>query len=127
MKTIYILLILVVVVSVAACRNDFFGQPPLPTGPISFNKSVLPILVTECAKSGCHVPGGQTPDLTAANAYNNLTGLGYATPDDSLNAPQSILMKQINNASKPMPPNGKLTAYDISLITTWIKQGAQNN
>ncbi len=116
-----------VLIAMGSCNKDYYGQPPIPAGPISFNKIVLPILETNCAKSGCHVPGGQTPDLTSANAYNDLTGLGYVSPDDSLAPAQSILYQKLTAGSKPMPPSGKLSAYNLNLILTWIKQGAQND
>lgn len=113
--------------AMGSCRKDYFGQPPIPAGPISFNKEILPILETNCAKSGCHVPGGQTPDLTTPNAYNDLTGLGYVSPSDSMAPSQSILYQKLTAGSKPMPPSGKLSAYNLNLILTWIKQGVQND
>ena len=127
MKNLYLILTIIVLSTLGSCRKDYYGQPPIPAGPISFNTEILPILETNCAKSGCHVPGSQTPDLTTPNAYNNLTGLGYATPDDSLKPAQSILYQKLTGGSKPMPPDGKLSSYNLNLILTWIKQGAKND
>ena len=82
MKRLYLILPILSVLALGSCRKDYYGTPPIPAGPVSFSQEILPILETNCAKSGCHVPGGQTPDLTTPNAYNDLTGLGYATPQD---------------------------------------------
>src|SRR5215472_7914240 len=56
------------------------------TTTVSFSKDILPIFSTNCALSGCHVPGGHVPDLTAANAYQSLTTGGYVTAGDPNNS-----------------------------------------
>src|ERR1017187_2113412 len=106
MKPVFKIIIVLIIFSATACEKDYYGVKPIPPGPVSFTTQVLPILTTSCAISGCHVPGAQTPDLTAANAYNDLTGLGYATPDDSLAPQNSVLYKHLSGNLKIMPPSG---------------------
>ncbi len=127
-----IFLFLAAAIVIQACRKDFKMAPvagPIPTGVISFDTLILPVLTSNCAKSGCHVSGGHTPDLTAANAYNQLTGLGYVPQDDTteVNAKNSFLYKAITSTSKPMPPTSPLSATQVALILTWIKQGSIHN
>jgi hypothetical protein len=129
-KIIFIFLVAVLVVQ--ACRKDYTMVPPaveLAAGTVSFDTVILPILVNNCAKSGCHVSGGQTPDLTAANAYTQLTGLGYVPQDDTsgASAKNSILYKMITSTSKPMPPTSPLSGTQVAQILAWIKQGSLNN
>jgi hypothetical protein len=133
MKYTKLIFLFVVTVAVTqACRKDFTVPAvavAAPTGTVSFDSVVLPILTANCAKSGCHVSGGQVPDLTTANAYNQLTGLGYVPQDDTVeaDAKNSGLYKMITSTSKPMPPTGSLAPTQIAEILAWIKQGAQNN
>lgn len=133
MKEIKIIfLFLVGTLVIQACRKDFTMPAAgvvVPTGSVSFDSTILPIFTANCAKSGCHVTGGQAPDLTAANAYNQLTGLGYVPQDDTLDADAkaSTLYKMITSTSKPMPPTGSLSPTQIGQILAWIKQGSQND
>ena len=127
-----IFLILVAVLAMQACRKDFTMAPPavqLPTGNISFDTVILPILTANCVKSGCHISGGQTPDLTATNAYSQLTMLGYVPQDDTseADAKNSILYKMLISTSKPMPPTGSLTPTQKADILGWMTQGSLNN
>jgi len=126
MKPIFKILIIIIALSAASCRKDYYGQKPIPAGPVSFNGIILPILTQNCAKSGCHVAGGQSPDLTSSNAYDNLTGSGVI---DTLQPATCTLYQHLTGAGglKLMPPDGKLNSFDLALILTWIKQGAQND
>ena len=129
-KLIFLFFIAILVVQ--ACRKDFKMAPAvaiIPTGTVSFDSVILPILTTNCIKSGCHGNGGQTPELTATNAYNQLTGLGYVPQDDTseADAKNSILYKKLTATSKPMPPTGPLTATQIAQILAWMKQGSLKN
>lgn len=127
----FVFFFLVAILVIQACRKDFTMAPTvqLPTGNISFDTVILPILTANCAKSGCHVTGGQTPDLTAANAYNQLTELGYVPEGDTsiTDAKNCTLYGKLISTSKPMPPTGTLTPTQIAEILAWIKQGSLNN
>jgi hypothetical protein len=107
------------------CEKDYYSTAPVEiTGPVSFSEDVIPIFTADCAIPTCHVNGGYAPDLSPANAYNELTGLGYV---DTSNAEQSVLYKSITGQTNPMPPSTPLTAEEIGYILAWIEQGAQNN
>ena len=127
MKTIPIKIILLsTVILFAACEKDYFLPSPEVdlSKPVSFATVIQPILTEDCATAGCHVSGVQVPDLSAGKAYDQLTQLGYV---DTTNAENCLLYKRIIGTTKPMPPSGKLSNTEISLILAWIKQGALNN
>ena len=128
MKTIRIFLLFVVVsMAIGACEKDNFGTPPIdPNKIVSFSNDLIPLFAANCAKSGCHVTGSQTPDLTAANAYDQLTGLGYV-PTDKTGAETCKLYVRMTSFSNPMPKSGILPAAQSNLVLSWIRQGAQNN
>ena len=95
---------------------------------VSFSKDIIPILTTNCAKSGCHA--GSNPEgnlnLEAANAYASLLkqGSGYV---DSINPKSSVLYSSLVSITNPMPPTGPLSICDLKRIETWMKQGAKND
>ncbi|HVS96752.1 MAG TPA: hypothetical protein VHE54_09705 [Puia sp.] len=95
------------------------------TGEVHYSKDIGPLLNTNCALSGCHVPGGHAPDLTAANAYQSLTTGGYVSPGDPGN---SVIMLWLTGKKSPAMPLGRGPQQDIiAEIYAWIAQGAKNN
>jgi hypothetical protein len=94
------------------------------TRTVSFSKDLVPIFNKSCSLSGCHTSGGQSPNLTDANAFNSLIIGNYvnkANPEASL-----IYLKMTGKKGTPMPPAGSNKDYN-SLVLAWIKQGANNN
>ena len=92
---------------------------PLPDV-ISFSTHIVPIFNSSCNMSGCHNSGGFAPDLTPANAYNDLFAENLI---DTINPANSGLYTKING--------GSMTSYSTpsnnSFILLWIQQGAKNN
>ncbi len=108
-----------------SCYKDVTVPTTAPevTKDISFSTDVLPIFTSNCAS--CHSTGGQAPDLTAANAYNSVTGGDYldlSTPTNS-----ELYMRMAGLGSEGvMPPSGANPA-NAATVLAWIKQGAKNN
>ena len=94
------------------------------TRTVTFSQDILPIFNNSCAVSGCHVSGGQVPNLTPANAYNSLTIGNYL----DLNSPEKslIYLKMSGQKGTPMPVSGINKDYN-ALMLAWIKQGGKNN
>lgn len=130
---------MVVAMLSSACTKDsgpVVIRPPAPDT-LSFQDTILPILVAECAHSGCH-PGSASLDLTMAQAYSslvNVQSLNYApylrvkkfSPDSSV-----LYQKVIGNTDfgvqMPIGPNtSPLSDEEKGLIYDWIAQGAMNN
>ncbi len=139
-KGIITFLVLITVLSLASsCKHD----PLNPIGPnpndttgtggrvcdpdtVYFQQDVLPLIVSNCAMSGCH---------DAASAQEGVVLTDYAsiiqTGDVKAGQPNNSELYEVlveTNPDKIMPPPpASLTAAQIQLIKTWIKQGAKNN
>jgi len=97
---------------------------PTITRTVTFTGDIIPIFNKSCAVSGCHSAGGKSPDLTAANAYNNLkigNYLNTGTPTNSV-----IYLWLTGKKATQMPVGGMNKDYN-ALVLAWIKQGAKNN
>jgi IPT/TIG domain. len=105
---------------------------------VSFSSQVLPILVNNCAVSGCHT--GPSPAATFnPSTYSGLRAGGFTYHTDVVIAGDSTnsgLMKMIRGSNNlygfRMPQGGQyfttgLPDSMIVTIGTWIKQGALNN
>ena len=123
LKTLLSLIVLAVIMS--SCTYNWIieeevidpGDPDAPE--ISFSAEITPIFDSKC--TGCHKPGGQTPDLTAANAYSSLTGSDRYV---KTSAPETSLIY-----TKPSPTGShvKYSEAEAAKVLTWITQGAKNN
>lgn len=94
------------------------------TRPVSFSGDLIPIFDQSCSISGCHNTGGQSPDLTASNAYNSLTIGGLINTGD----PESseLYLWMTGKEATPMPVSGINKEYN-ALVLAWIQQGGTNN
>jgi hypothetical protein len=101
-------------------------QTVIITTPVSFSKDMVPIFTANCAVSGCHVSGGQIPNLTASSAYSSLTGGDFV----NVSSPASSkLYEQLTGVLNPKMPIGKPNnpSNINALVLAWIQQGAKNN
>jgi hypothetical protein len=121
---------IVTVLLLAGCaRNDTYTIQPEPvvvTTTVSFSATLQPIFTANCALGGCHITGGQTPDLTAGNAYASLTTGGFY----SVASPAtSIIYEHLIGTLSPQMPLGKTPnpSNVEGLVLAWIQQGAKNN
>jgi len=91
-----------------------------------FEQDVLPILIGNCATSGCH-DATTAADGIILNNYTNVIGTGSVTPFD---LDDSDLYEDITETDPdkimPPPPNAPLSTEQINMIAKWIQQGAQN-
>lgn len=111
-------------VAVVSCTYDFIkkAEPVNPSTPVSFATQILPIFSTD-ACTGCHKPGGQTPDYTAANAYASIISNNVVNTA----TPASSLLYTVPNPSTSGHTWSKYTEAQAQLILLWIQQGALNN
>lgn len=123
---IFILLFIITVI-VSSCTYDFIKiveAPPIDPGTeVSFATQILPIFNNNSACTACHKPGSQSPDYTAANAYNSIISNGVV----STVTPESSLLYTV-----PAPTTSghlwkKYTSNQAQLVLLWIQQGAKNN
>jgi uncharacterized membrane protein len=119
-----------------ACKHDVPTPDPSNDPTVSencssdtvyFQNTILPILVSNCAMSGCHDAGSASDGIILTD-YIQIINTGSVNAGNSGN---SELVEAIteNDPDKIMPPpgNGSLTSAEINMIQQWINQGAKNN
>ncbi|MCB9265567.1 MAG: hypothetical protein H6558_11115 [Lewinellaceae bacterium] len=93
---------------------------------VYFELEVLPILRSNCAKSGCHDENSAQKGVILTS-YESVMATGEITP---FNLSRSDLYEVIteNDPDKRMPqaPNPPLSSSQVSLVAEWILQGAKN-
>lgn len=94
---------------------------------VYFINSILPIIQSNCAMSGCHGNGSAADGVELSN-YENIISKGGITPGNPNKGDFfEVITETDNRKVMPPPPNSKLSADQISLIRKWIQQGARNN
>lgn len=105
--------------------DDTLGMP-CDSNVVYFEQQVLPILISNCAMSGCHDVDTHKEDVVL-NSYENVMNTAEVEP---YNPNESKLYRMIteNDPDKimPQPPQQPLDAGQIALIEKWILQGAQD-
>jgi hypothetical protein len=106
---------LIGILSIIGCKHE----PLYPS--VCFEYDILPIFSANCVSSGCH----NSKDAAAGiilNNYDNIIAGGIV----SNNARKSDIYKAIKGKEDLMPPGGKLSDNQITLIYSWIETGAEN-
>ena len=125
MWTVTLLVGCVSIVALAAAKQPAIVQP---VKKVVFGRDILPILSDKCFK--CHGPDANTRMAgmrldTAEGAFADRGGRWAIVPGKP---EDSLLIKRINDADSPMPPqfSGKsLTQGEKDLLKRWIAEGAQ--
>jgi hypothetical protein len=101
-------------------------QPPtlLTCSPdtVYFQQKILPLLVSNCAMSGCHDAISKKDGVILTDYTNIMREVGVSNPTSS-----DLYKSLIATGEDRMPPAGSLPADQINSVLTWIKQGAKNN
>lgn len=92
------------------------------TGAICFDTQVLPIIVSNCALSGCH-DAKSKKDGYELTSYATITKKGIVAGDASKS---KIYKSMIDTGEDRMPPAGPIASEKINIIKEWINQGAKN-
>ena len=82
---------------------------------ITYSKDIEPIMKTNCATKGCHVPNGASPDLTIFQGAKESADNGQ------------LKKRMIDGNPSFMPSSGKLSDTDLEKVACWINAGAPNN
>lgn len=128
---------------VISCKHDMpipasnGNNPPNTTPPIDtnattddtslcFERDVLPIFISNCAKSGCH-DAATREDGYEFTSHATITSKKF-TPGrlDKTELWEKITEPKHKDRMPPLP-NAPLSATQIALIEKWILQGAPNS
>ena len=90
---------------------------------ISFNKTILPLMVANCNFQFCHGNGSRAGKVELST-YDSVMKSVTAFKPNSSKLYLSLLKA---DPLLRMPPAGPLHAYKINYIKKWIEQGALNN
>jgi hypothetical protein len=83
---------------------------------ITYAKDIEPIMKSNCAITGCHIPNGSGP-----SDYTSFDGV-------KIDAESGELKKRmIDGNPNFMPPAGKLPQTDLDKVVCWLNAGAPNN
>ncbi len=109
-----------------SCKHDPI-QPKIPQENVCFEENILPILLSNCAYSGCHDAVSAQDDVDLSN-YNAVMASGVVKPGNPNDSKiYKVLIKSPNDDKfMPPPPKNPLTAEQKALIYEWITQGAKN-
>ncbi len=121
--------------SITSCKHEpILPDPPndttktnkeCSTDTVYFINTILPLLTSNCATSGCHdaISSQKGIDLSSYSAIITSNIIKISDPQNS------DLYEVITETdpAKRMPPSGSLSNNQIESILTWIEQGAKNN
>ena len=94
---------------------------------VYFEQQILPIIVSNCAKSGCHNSIDHEEDIVL-NSYSSIMSDGEISAGNPGNSElYEVITETDPDDIMPPPPHSPLTSAQIALIRTWIQQGAPNN
>ena len=108
--------------------NGTGGGSSAPCDPskIYFQQQVLPILISNCAMSGCHDDASHQ-DGVVLTSYEKVMSTGDVRPGrpGSSNL-YEVIIETDPDDRMPRPPRSPLTSAQIQVIYQWIQQGALN-
>jgi hypothetical protein len=108
-----------------ACKHEI---PVNPGGEgsngVCFESDILPIFQSNCAKSGCHDAASREEGYQL-DSYANIVARGIRSGNAGNSELYEVLVED-GDDRMPQAPNAPLTAAQITLIATWINEGARN-
>jgi uncharacterized membrane protein len=131
-KLLTITLVCIVLAFANSCKHEIITQPvdatpingPVPNNGVCFETEVLPILKTNCAKSGCHDAATRQKGIVLDN-YANIMAKGVVVGNAANSKIYKVLF-ETGQDKMPLAPNPDLTAAQKATIGKWINEGAKN-
>lgn len=104
------------------------GNSSTPCDPnkVYFQQQVLPILVSNCAMSGCHDDATHKEDVILTSYQKVMATAGVRPGNVSGSELYKVIVDPDQGKRMPEPPRNPLTAVQIQIISRWIQQGADN-
>lgn len=102
-------------------EDNTIALEPCDSDTSYFYNDVVPILVNNCAFSGCH-------SAVSLSSYSDIVNIGDVVPGDtSMSFIYQVITSNNPNVRMPRPPNAPLTQEQKDVIAKWILQGAKPN
>jgi len=140
MKATYLIFVICLLMAISGCKH------PIPEGPgvdpnappvvvtvcdpnvVYFQQQILPLLLSNCAFSGCH-DAASHQDGVILDSYWNIINTGDVEPGDPYDSDlfEVLIDTDLDDRMPPWPEYNALPTAQIDLIRNWILQGAQNN
>lgn len=114
----------------ASCKHE----PPVNPNPvvmqttdtgICFDRDILPIFTSGCAKAGCHDAITMAEDYQFTD-YAHIMKRGIVAGNPSESKVYRAITETKPDERMPQPPNPALTAAQQEMIRRWIAEGAKN-
>ncbi len=94
---------------------------------VYFEQQILPLIVSNCAQSGCHSNQDHAEGIALTN-YGNIMSGGEVRPGNPNGSKlYEVITTSDHGDRMPPAPQAPLTSIQAGLISQWIQQGAQNN
>lgn len=100
---------------------------PCDPDTVYFENTILPLIISNCAKSGCHDAASHQDGVVLIDYFTIMSSGDIQPFDPSDSELYEVITENDPDKRMPPPPASRLTNEQISLIATWINQGAQNN
>lgn len=97
-----------------------------PDTSLCFERDILPIFVSNCAKSGCH-DAATRKEGYQFTSWATITAKKFKPGDPDDTELYEKITEDDHDDRMPPPPNAPLTQAQIALIKNWIERGAPNS
>lgn len=94
-------------------EQELYPNSYCDTTSVTWSFSIQPLINSNCAIPGCHVPGAQSPDLSTYEVVRSNAA--------------SIRGVVIDGSPFIMPPTGQLPSCDRLKVSRWVDGGALQN
>jgi hypothetical protein len=123
-SNILILFMLVLLLLFLSCSHEPLLSPDSPE--VCFQDQVLPLINSNCALPGCHNAGsgGEESPLTTYDQIIKFVEAGKPNKSKLYNVVTSTSLLE---EKMPPKPATRLNYRQVSLISLWILEGANNN
>lgn len=105
------------------------NNPNNPSRPadtaLCFERDILPIFITNCAKSGCHDAASHQEGYVFTN-WQTITSKKFTAGEPGETELYKKITEDKPSDMMPPPPDAPLTLAQKELIRRWIAEGAKN-